>query len=231
MSLSLSRTLWPSNRAAICVAPAQKVPPSIMAASSIYQTLRYFCHGQCIPIQCNAGDPNQKTLLARFLELLDLGARALLHSFQVTKLSSNWCISLTSLITQDAFCLSPFTPPVHLLLSFASLCIDKGKRPTETDMHSGWSGRLVICSNSQFWVDHYMQMVASWWSADWEPKHLWSEDSTRKCWKVWEWQEKVEESAAIWISTEHIWTSLSTDVQLITWWWCRCAEIFTIWIN
>ena len=122
-------------------------------------------------------------------------------------------------------------PPVHLLLSFATLCIDKGKRPTETDMHSGWSGRLVICSNSQFWVDHYMQMVASWWSADWEPKHLWSEDSTRKCWKVWEWQEKVEESAAIWISTEHIWTSLSTDVQLITWWWCRCAEIFTIWIN
>ena len=103
--VSLSRTLWPGNRVAICVAPAQKgPPPSIMDASSIYQTLRYFCHGQCIPIQCNAGDPNQKTLLRRFLELLDATAHCC-TAFQVTKLL--WCISPTSLMTQNAFLLKP----------------------------------------------------------------------------------------------------------------------------
>ena len=84
-----------------------KGTPSIMDASSIYQTLRYFCRGQCIPIQCNAGDPNQKkTLLCRFLELLDATAHCCAQLFKSAS-SSDISLSLTSLMTQDAFYLRP----------------------------------------------------------------------------------------------------------------------------
>ena len=61
-----------------------KGTPFIMDASSIYQTLRHFCRGQCIPIQCDVEIPIRKLCCADFWSSFGC-ERALLHSS-----SSQW---------------------------------------------------------------------------------------------------------------------------------------------
>ena len=78
-----------------------KGTPFIMDASSIFQTLRYFCHGQCIPIQCDVEIPIRKLCCADFWSSFGC-ERALLHSS-----SSQWThlmyLNIASLTMWNAF--------------------------------------------------------------------------------------------------------------------------------
>ena len=162
-------------------------------------------------------------------------------AFQVSKLiwyitqphfldDTRCILSQTCLFTRIPLS-SPWKPLSHYCGSLKKLTTvdvkEKKDRQRHTHTHSGLSGRLVIWSNSQFWVDHYMQMVDCWLRSQTSLDGGFNTEVLKSLGR-----EKVEESA-IWILTALTYfiyiTPLLSTLQLMAW-WCRygSAEKFTL---